>query len=37
MAMASAGIALLVGDKPTKNKVHKYFEARIATLDEEKR
>jgi len=37
MAMASAGIALLCGDKPTRNKVHKYFEARIASLDEEKR
>ena len=37
MAMASAGIALLVSDKPTRNKVHKYFAARIETLDEEKR
>jgi hypothetical protein len=37
MAMASAGIAMLCANKPTKNKVHAYFESRIATLDEEKR
>jgi hypothetical protein len=35
--MASAGISALVSAKPTRAKIHKYFEERIAQLDEEKR
>jgi hypothetical protein len=37
MAMASAGIALLVSDKPTRNKIRTYMQSRIDQLDEEKR
>jgi hypothetical protein len=37
MAMASEAIAALCSDKPTRNKVRKYFEGRVMELDEEKR
>tara|TARA_R110000868_G_scaffold158418_1_gene386529 strand:+ start:1382 stop:1687 length:306 start_codon:yes stop_codon:yes gene_type:complete len=36
MAMASAGIALLISDKPTRNKIRNYMQSRIESLDEEK-
>lgn len=37
MDMASEAIAALCSDKPTRNKVRKYFESRVLELDEEKR
>lgn len=37
MDMASEAIAALCSDKPTRNKVRKYFESRITELDDEKR
>ena len=37
MALASASIAMLVNDKPTKKKIQEYVERRIAELNEEKR
>jgi len=36
MAMASAGIALLISNKPTRNKIRNYMQSRIESLDEEK-
>jgi hypothetical protein len=37
LAMASAGIALLIEAKPTKKKIHEYMEKRILELEMEKR
>jgi hypothetical protein len=37
MALASEAIAALCSDKPTRNKVRRYFEGRVLQLDEEKR
>jgi hypothetical protein len=37
LALASAGIAALVGNKPTRAKIRDYLESRIMELDEEKR
>jgi len=37
MSLASASIAMLVNDKPTKKKIQEYMERRIAQLNEEKR
>lgn len=37
MDMASEAIAALCSDKPTRNKVRKYFESRVLELDDEKR
>jgi len=37
MALASASIAMLVTDKPTRKKIQEYMERRIEELNEEKR
>ena len=37
LAMASASIAILMTDKPTRKKIHEYMERRILELEMEKR
>lgn len=37
LAMASAGITILMSSKPTKKKIHEYMEKRILELEMEKR